>query len=256
MIVRAADVPKAGLRVLSETFARQGEWLFRRRGWLPILLAPILADAMLGNGNPDALADGPRNVVCAVIALAGIGIRAYTTGHASRGTSGGNTREQIATSLNVTGTYSVVRHPLYLGNCLMWLAVALFTQNLVAVALILLVFWLYYERIMMAEEAFLLGRFGDAYRAWAAKTPAFLPKLRLWVPAATPFDWRNAVRREYSGIYWLILIVSVLQFARDSLSAGRPVFAPGWLALLAISTALAVVIMVLRRTTDLIGRRR
>jgi protein-S-isoprenylcysteine O-methyltransferase Ste14 len=242
--------------VLFETLARQGNWLFRRRGYLPLLLTPILAGAMLNYPNAATVPDGLRNILCGVIVLIGLFIRGYTTGHAPPGTSGGNTKRQIADSLNVTGFYSVVRHPLYLGNGLCWLGVALFTQSPALVALIVLVFWLYYERIMMAEEAFLLEEFGDAFRAWAARTPAFLPNPRLWVPPVSPFDWRNAARREYSGIYWMIAIFSLLQFVGDSATAGRPTFVPAWVAFFMVGTCAGLVIMYLRRKTDIIGPRR
>ena len=35
-----------------------------------------------------------------------------------------------------------------------------------------LAFWIYYERIMFAEEAFLRQKFGETYRRWAATTPS------------------------------------------------------------------------------------
>ena len=63
-------------------------------------------------------------------------------------------------TLNTSGLYSVVRHPLYLGNYLMWLGVALFSRTWWAPVIVSLVFWLYYERIMFAEEEFLRRQFG------------------------------------------------------------------------------------------------
>ena len=242
--------------MLVDTLVRQGDWLFHRRGYLPVLLAPVLAAAMLDYPRAAVVSDGVRNVVWAAMVLVGLAVRAHTTAHAPPRTSGGNTAEQIADDLNVTGFYSVVRHPLYLGNALCWMAVALFTQSPAVVALIGLTFWLYYERIMIAEEAFLVGRFGDRYRAWSAETPAFIPNPRLWVPPAAPLDWRNAVKREYSGAYWLVLIVTLLNVVGDSARLGRLTFDPGWVAFFAAATGLAAVIMVLRRTTDLIGPRR
>ena len=81
-----------------------------------------------------------------------------------------------------------------------------------------LVFWLYYERIMLAEEEFLRARYGKAFDDWAARTPAFLPNFRHWVPpthavqrpgraaagvlepAATGADLRRAERRGVEGV--------------------------------------------------------
>jgi hypothetical protein len=46
---------------------------------------------------------------------------------------------------------------------------------------------LYYERIMLAEEAFLRDRFGEAFEKWAAQTPAFIPRFHGWKPSSVPF---------------------------------------------------------------------
>ena len=51
-------------------------------------------------------------------------IRIYTVGTTPAGTSGRNRDKQIAEKLNKTGVYSIIRHPLYLGNLLIWLGVA------------------------------------------------------------------------------------------------------------------------------------
>lgn len=59
---------------------------------------------------------------CIAVSLFGLLIRAVTIGFTPKGTSGRNTKEgQVAEVLNTKGIYSVVRHPLYLGNYFMWL---------------------------------------------------------------------------------------------------------------------------------------
>ena len=97
-------------------------------------------------------------------------------GFVPKDTSQRNTGRPQAAALNTTGLYSLVRHPLYVGNYLMWLGVALFTGAWWAPVIVSLVFWLYYERIMFAEEEFLRRRFGGDYTAWASTVPAFLPR--------------------------------------------------------------------------------
>ena len=52
-------------------------------------------------------------------------------GFTPRGTSGRNTKEgQVAESLNTLGMYSMCRHPLYLGNLLMWLGIVMYMGHL------------------------------------------------------------------------------------------------------------------------------
>ena len=110
---------------------------------------------------------------------------------APAGTSGRNTREQVANTLNRTGIYSVVRHPLYLGNYLIILGFALWPHVWWLIVLTSCFYALYYERIMLAEENFLRQRFGETFEKWSAQTPAFLPKFRGWKPSAVPFCWRT-----------------------------------------------------------------
>ena len=107
----------------------------------------------------------------------GVVIRAKTIGHVPPGTSGRNTSEgQVAESLNTRGMYSLVRHPLYLGNYFMWMALVLATGRLDFALVVTLLYMMYYLRIAMAEEAFLAGRFGSTYSDWTATVPAFVPK--------------------------------------------------------------------------------
>jgi protein-S-isoprenylcysteine O-methyltransferase Ste14 len=72
----------------------------------------------------------------------------------------------------MTGAYSIARHPIYFGNFFIGLGFALYCASFWVVAVFVLLFWVYYERIMFAEEEFLRRTFGKAYESWAARTPA------------------------------------------------------------------------------------
>ncbi len=110
------------------------------------------------------------------VSLFGEAIRIYTVGFAPENTSGRNTEAgQIADELNMTGIYSLVRHPLYVGNFFMWLGPVLFLRSVVFAVFFVLVYWLYYERIMFAEEQFLRRKFGETYDKWSEKVSAFIP---------------------------------------------------------------------------------
>lgn len=240
--------------MLSDLFVKHGNWLFRWRSFLPLVLAPIVIGAMLKFSYPgdSPFMDDVWETACALVALVGIAIRGYTVGHAPPGTSGGNTTGQIATSLNVTGAYSLLRHPLYLGNFFMWLGVAMATRSLSVVTVFTLVFWLYYERIMMAEESFLLDRFGDRFSRWVARTPAFLPNPGLWLPPRHPFSWRRVVRREYSGVFAVIAIFTLLEIIGDFVAAGATRIEPGWAIAFGLSAVAYLAIMYTKRRTRLL----
>ena len=102
-----------------------------------------------------------------ILSFIGFVVRFYTIGTTPQGTSGRNTKEQVAMVLNSTGMYSMLRHPLYLGNYLIWLGIAVTTFNIYFIIIMSLLFWLYYERIMFAEERFLQKKFGDKYLNWS-----------------------------------------------------------------------------------------
>lgn len=146
---------------------------------------------------------------CFGTSLAGLFVRAYTVGHTPVGTSGRNTERQVADGLNTMDAYSVVRHPLYLGNCLMWLGIAMLTCNAAFVAEFALCYWLYYERIMFAEEQFLRRKFGAAYLDWAGRTPAFLPDFRHYRASGIAFSWKKVVKKEKNGVFALFLLFTL-----------------------------------------------
>ena len=183
---------------LREHFHASGAWLFRHRGVLPTLLLPLFLVALVDVGSPAG--DRPRDPLwdglCLAVALVGLGLRIVTIGFAAPGTSGRNRGVQVANSLNTTGMYGLVRHPLYLANYLMWLGVALVLRVWWLPVIVTLVFWLYYERIMFAEEEFLQREFGTAFSQWAADTPAFLPSRLRWRRTDRPFSWRTARARQ------------------------------------------------------------
>lgn len=244
---------------LREEFERSGLWLFRWRSYLPLLLfLPVLAalrDFTYPRGS-HAL-DLAWEVVCLAVAFAGLGVRAAAVGCAAGGTSGRNTQEgQVAAVLNTTGLYSLVRHPLYLGNYLMWLGPALFPRKWWLPLLVTLAFWVYYERIMFAEEEFLRRKFDATYEAWASATPAFFPFARgwrsRWRPPALPFSLPTVLRREYSGFYGAVATFTVLEVVADRVVLGRWALDPLWAVFFTVGTLIYVVLLLLKRHTSLL----
>jgi protein-S-isoprenylcysteine O-methyltransferase Ste14 len=77
-------------------------------------------------------------------------------------------------TLTTTGFYGRVRHPSYLGILLMDVGFAGVFRSVPAVALLPLVLWMF-KRRMDVEEAFMIERFGDEYRSYAARTARILP---------------------------------------------------------------------------------
>src|SRR6476646_11335574 len=141
---------------LDDEFQKQGEWLFRWRSFLPLILLPWIGIALLelNADNINKWGDG-WDYFCLGGSFLGLFVRVVTIGYVPERTSGRNTRTQIADQINTTGMYSIVRHPLYLGNFLIGFGVSLVQVVWWLPVIYALAFWLYYERIMFAEESFL-----------------------------------------------------------------------------------------------------
>ena len=158
---------------LLQSMERQGNFLFKYRGQFPVVLF-LLAVPFIYFTDYNIITEKVQfySISIAVfLSVIGFLIRFYTIGTTPKGTSGRNTKEQVALALNSTGMYSMLRHPLYLGNYLIWIGIAITTFNLYFIVIMSLIFWLYYERIMFAEERFLERKFGDAYLSWSNNLP-------------------------------------------------------------------------------------
>jgi len=176
--------------------------LFRYRGQIPVILflAAIPVVWFTGDAGLESNWQWIIALTGVFLSVSGFSIRAWTIATTPKGTSGRNTEEQVAESLNISGIYSMVRHPLYLGNYLMWIGIVVFTFNIWFVLVVSLAYWIYYERIMFAEERFLEKKFGKDYLDWSLKVPAFLPSLKDRIKSKVPFSVKSVLRREYSGI--------------------------------------------------------
>lgn len=239
---------------LSDHLETSGNWLFRWRSYLPLLLLGISLASLREFKYPGGsrVWDLIWEIISAMVGFLGVAIRADAVGHAAYRTSGRNTREQVADSLNITGLYSIMRHPLYLGNTLMWFSVALFVESWSMAVFVLLISLLYHERIIFAEEAFLERKFGDIFRDWAAKTPAVWPKFSLWKSPSLPFEWRLALQREYLGVFALITTYFVADIVSDWFCLNELEFDPMWLTVWLVGLAMFAVVRFLRKRTRLL----
>jgi protein-S-isoprenylcysteine O-methyltransferase Ste14 len=79
-----------------------------------------------------------------------------------------------------TGAYSLVRHPLYLGNFLILGGFTVACGNWVVVAVVALFFLFYYPAAIRYEDHKLERIFGDEWHAWSADIPAMFPTSLRW----------------------------------------------------------------------------
>lgn len=146
-----------------------------------LLLMPLLA--MLGDAEPRSFLPG------LLLALAGLLVRLYASGYIRK-------NEALAT----TGPYSVVRHPLYLGNLLLLAGFTVMADRWWALPLAAGFWFFYYPPAIEYEDRKLRRIFGAACEQWQRRTPAVLPcRLR---PAAGDGHWclRTSMKRNVEAL--------------------------------------------------------
>lgn len=205
---------------LLENLEKQGNNLFKHRGIVPlIILIPGLIAVYFSKSELYLVYQTTWyklfELACLLICLTGFFIRVIAVGYSPKGTSGRNTEKQIADTLNTTGLYSIVRHPLYLGNYLMWLGICLRTFNFWLTISVSLFYWIYYERIMFAEEQFLRNKYGDEYLQWASKTPTFIPRFSNWKKAALSISLKKILRQEKNAFLVIFLMFFLIELISE-----------------------------------------
>jgi protein-S-isoprenylcysteine O-methyltransferase Ste14 len=235
---------------LVHEFENSGNWLFKRRSWLPVFII-IAGIVMMYLGNRQAILYDMRDeLIFLGVSLLGQAIRIFTVGFAPKNTSGRNTiNGQIADELNVTGIYSLLRHPLYLGNFFMWLGPALFLRSVWFTIVFGLLYWLYYERIMFAEEQFLRRKFGEIYDKWSETVSSFIPFSFNYIPSKLPFSFRNVLKREYNSFVNIFLIFTLLDLFRNYFLSGRIYLTTMWIWLTASALLIWIVIRTIHKKT-------
>jgi protein-S-isoprenylcysteine O-methyltransferase Ste14 len=216
---------------------------------LPVFITCLASSSYLGQSH--AINEMWQSA-CMAISFLGLVLRVIIVGHAPYGTSGRNTREQVAYTLNTSGMYSVVRHPLYLAN---YIIIIGFTMEFHIWWLVLLtttLYALYYERIMMAEEAFLRERFGDEFEEWAAVTPSFFPRFHDWKPFKIPFCWRTVLQREYNAFFLITTVFFLLDAIGDSVAEQRFKIDPRWFAIFIGGFVIFASLRTLKKRTHLL----
>jgi len=228
---------------------KSGNWLFKRGSWLPVIVLVLAAGYLFIANRSVIYFNLTWELICILVSVAGELIRSYTVGHVPRNTSGRDVIDQMADELNTSGVYSIVRHPLYVGNFLMWLGPVLFLRSVWCVIIFVLAFWIYYERIIFAEEQYLRRKFGEDYDTWAFRVRAVIPRFRNFTRAHLPFSFRNVLKREYNSVANLFIVFAILDVIRNKAVTGKVYMEPLYITLLVAALVFwAVVRYMVKRT--------
>jgi protein-S-isoprenylcysteine O-methyltransferase Ste14 len=236
---------------LLDHFSHSGDFFLRWRSYLPLLLLPVFLLAL--SDSPFAGAHGgwirAWQISCLLLSLSGLAIRVLTIGTAPSGTSERSTTDPRASSLNTSGPYSVVRHPLYLGNTLVALGLACLPGVWYLPVIVVLASLLYHERIAAREERFLEERFGDDFRRWAERVPGIVPTFAHYTPPAASFRWRRVLGREFHALLVIGAGFFVLDLCQHALATRLVTFDPFWTGVLAVTGAIFIVSMAIKKST-------
>jgi protein-S-isoprenylcysteine O-methyltransferase Ste14 len=138
--------------------AKPGTWIQRWRVPLGFVCAAIFF--LLSRPGPLTL------VVGGAIALPGLALRAWATGHLRKNDA-----------LAVTGPYAYTRNPLYLGSFLIGVGFTIASGRPVLGILFAALFLGIYVPVMRVESATLAKLFGESYQRYLDAVPLFLPRL-------------------------------------------------------------------------------
>lgn len=138
-----------------------------------------------------------------MIALTGLGLRAWSAGHIRK-------NEELAT----TGPYAYTRNPLYLGSFLLGLGFSIASGRAILTLLFMLLFLGIYIPVMRVEAANLGESFRDRYARYANEVPLFFPRLTPYKEEGFPdgtFDKNLYMRyREYRAALGLAIVWGLL----------------------------------------------
>jgi protein-S-isoprenylcysteine O-methyltransferase Ste14 len=149
-------------------------------------------------------------VIAVAASLAGIGalLRVWGTAYLGSATvQGGSMKAEVVMA---NGPYRYVRNPLYLGLWFMMAGLA-FLMPPTGALFVLVLISTFLVRLILGEEAFLSAQLGEAYRAYCARVPRLIPRLRTTLPQgeAKPL-WLRATLAEILpiGVFFTLAALS------------------------------------------------
>jgi protein-S-isoprenylcysteine O-methyltransferase Ste14 len=142
----------------------------------------------------------------ALLSLAGLGIRAWASGHLRKDKS-----------LAVSGPYRYTRNPLYLGNLILGISLSVGSGSHWVAGIFAAYFLMFYPAIIHVERERMNTLFPGEYDEYRRFVPLFFP-FRRPLPRGrdTAFSWeqyrRNKEHRALLGtaVFWLVMAAKLL----------------------------------------------
>lgn len=159
-------------------------------------------------------------IIGLIVTISGQLIRGATIGLAYI-IRGGKDGKVYAEDLVTQGIFNHCRNPLYVGNILMLAGVGILSNSLLYLLVFIPFFLFVYQAIVLAEENFLRGKFGERFIQYCKKVNRWLPDLRgiSKTFSGMHFKWKRWILKEYNTQYvWLSGITLILLFKYPELT--------------------------------------
>ncbi|MBI1275906.1 phospholipid methyltransferase [bacterium] len=203
---------------LHSIMVRIGNSFFRHRNRsfpaiifiLYVLAVPV--DTVFGSEMLEHIKDG----FAILLALLGLMIRGTVIGFAYI-KRGGLNKKVYAENLVTEGMFALCRNPLYVGNMLLYAGVFLMHGNLAVMLAGIGFFAFIYQCIIYAEEAYLLEKFGDAYRAYCKDVPRWWITFSRFGMATSDMEFNlgRVIEKDYPTITTTIAIIAMTEFYEE-----------------------------------------
>ncbi len=138
--------------------------------------------------------------VGSVIAIAGLAIRAWASGHIRK-----------ASTLAISGPYAYTRNPLYLGSFLMGVGFTIAAGVWWLALIFALLFIGIYLPVMRVETEDIRRIFGEEFDEYERNVPLVVPRFTVWRDTGIKFDRELYLRyREYRAAIGVASAIGVL----------------------------------------------
>jgi len=231
-----------------------GNFIFKYRNIIfPIFFVVLVLFTRPPQGSEQS--EKYRYLIGISVAFTGQTIRAMTIGLAYI-VRGGRDRKVYAKALVKDGIFAHCRNPLYLGNILIVAGLGIIAHSIPFYVVGIPFFIFMYLSIIMAEEHFLRGKFGEEYVEYCRNVSRLIPNMSgigKTIGSMT-FNWRRLIIKEYGTTYTWVICVILLILKNHYLQYGRGQNKEAFLIsfiLLIIVTSLYVVARYLKKTRRL-----
>jgi len=180
-----------------------GDFLFKHRSFtpIPLIIIVILFFRPIECGKFNLI----LNLCGLMISIVGEIVRVLGVGFSFSGTSG---RENYlrADNLNMTGIYSIVRNPLYIGNVLIYSGMLVVFSNLFAILIFSIFIILQYYFIIFSEEDYLMEKYGKDIALYFKNVSRIVPNFKNYKKPILKFSLKKVIFNENDSIFNILMM--------------------------------------------------